>query len=94
MRKKNFKKIDIVKILSTKIGFSKNYSKKIIEDIISFIILNIKEGEFNLKNIGTFKIIKKKERIGRNPKTKEEHIISARKSISFISSKKVNNFYE
>ena len=94
MRKKNFKKIDIVKILSSKIGFSKIYSKKIIEDIISSIILNIKEGEFNLKNIGTFKIIKTKERIGRNPKTKEEHIISARKSISFISSKKVNNFYE
>ena len=40
-----------------------------------------------LKNIGTFKLSKKNERIGRNPKTKEEFLISKRKSIRFIVSK-------
>ena len=37
---------------------------------------NINQEKYlNLKNIGTFKIINKKERIGRNPKTKEEFYI-------------------
>ena len=48
-----------------------------------------------LKNFGTFKILNKNERIGRNPKTKEIHIIKKRKTISFVPSKafikKLNN---
>ncbi len=94
MNKFKTKKIDLVKKLSTKLGFSENYSKKIIDDIISSIIINISMGDFNLKNFGTFKILKKKERIGRNPKTKEEYKISARKTVSFILSKKISKFYE
>jgi len=83
----NLKKKDIVKDLSKKIGFSSNYSKKIIDDLIDIILINIKTGNFNLKDIGTFKIISKKERLGRNPKTKEEYIISKRKSVTFTPSK-------
>jgi integration host factor subunit alpha len=83
----NLKKKDIVKDLSKKIGFSSNYSKKIIDDLIHIILINIKTGSFNLKDIGTFKIISKKERLGRNPKTKKEYIISKRKSVTFTPSK-------
>jgi|TARA_B100001059_G_scaffold121039_1_gene121111 integration host factor subunit alpha len=83
----NLKKKDIVKDLSKKIGFSSNYSKKIIDDLIHIILINIKTGNFNLKDIGTFKIISKKERLGRNPKTKKEYIISKRKSVTFTPSK-------
>ena len=56
----------------------------------------IKNNDLVLKNIGTFKLSKKNERIGRNPKTKEEFLISKRKSIRFIVSKnltKVLNTY-
>ena len=83
----NLKKKDIAKDLSKKIGFSSNYSKKIIDDLIDIILINIKTGNFNLKDIGTFKIISKKERLGRNPKTKKEYIISKRKSVTFTPSK-------
>ena len=83
----NLKKKDIVKDLSKKIGFSSNYSKKIIDNLIHIILINIKTGNFNLKDIGTFKIISKKERLGRNPKTKKEYIISKRKSVTFTPSK-------
>ena len=83
----NLKKKDIVKDLSKKIGFSSNYSKKIFDDLIHIILINIKTGNFNLKDIGTFKIISKKERLGRNPKTKKEYIISKRKSVTFTPSK-------
>ena len=89
MLKKDFKKIDLVKDLSLKTGYSKSYSKKIVDDLINIFIQNIKSGNLNLKNIGSFKLLNKKERIGRNPKTKEEFIISSRKSLSFTSSKKI-----
>ena len=89
MFKKEFKKIDLVKDLSLKTGYSQNYSKKIVDDLIDIFIQNIKSGNLNLKNIGSFKLINKKERVGRNPKTKEEFIITSRISLSFTTSKKI-----
>ena len=89
MLKKDFKKIDLIKDLSLKTGYSQSYSKKIVDDLINIFIQNIKSGNLNLKNIGSFKLLNKKERIGRNPKTKEEFIITSRKSLSFTSSKKI-----
>ena len=86
---RNIKKIDISKSLSIKTGFPLNFSKKLIEDLIYILIDNIKSGGLNLKNIGTFRIIHKKERLGRNPKTMQEFAITSRQSISFIASKKI-----
>ena len=94
----NLKKIDIIKDLSIKTGYSSNYSKKVVNELVDAIIQIIKKGNLNLKNIGSFKIISKKERIGRNPKTKKEYVISQRKSVSFKPStsllKELNKFYE
>ena len=84
---KNIKKENLIKSLSKKTGFSLNYSKKLINDLIDVILDNTKNGNFNLKNLGSFKIMHKKERIGRNPKTKEEFLISSRKSINFTRKK-------
>ena len=39
-----------------------------------------------------FKILNKKERIGRNPKTKEVKIISSRKVVLFKPSKELKNY--
>ena len=89
MLNKKIIKNDIIETLCKKTGYSQAFSKKIIDDLIVVLINNIKFGKLTLKNIGSFKIINKKERIGRNPKTKEQFIISARKTISFIPSKKI-----
>jgi nucleoid DNA-binding protein len=85
----NLKKIDLIKNLSLKTGLSKNLSKKIVDDLINIIIKNIKSGKLNLKNIGLIKTINKKERVGRNPRTKEEFKISARKVTSYTPSKSI-----
>ena len=53
--------------------------------------MNINHKNLVLKNIGSFKVIQKKQRIGRNPKTKEKFIISARNSLSFTTSKQLLN---
>lgn len=92
MTNKKFKKLDLINILSKKTGFSQIYSKKLIDDLLLIINSNISNGKLNIKNLGTFKLLHKKERIGRNPKTKKEYIISKRKSVSFAPSKKISNF--
>ena len=89
---KNITKLIIAKNLSLKTGFSISLSRKLIDDLILFITEIIKTEKFNLKNLGTFKIIDKKERRGRNPKTKEQFIITARKTISFTPSKKISKY--
>ena len=83
MSHNNLTKDDICIFLSRKKGYSVLYSKKIINNLIEILIDEIKENSFNLKNIGTFKILNKKERIGRNPKTKEIYKIKARKTLAF-----------
>ena len=83
----SFKKIDLSKNISEKIGVPVSLSKKLTEDLLEILSNKIKDNDLNLKNLGSFRIINKKERIGRNPKTKEEFIIRSRKSISFIASK-------
>ena len=91
MFKNNLTKIDIIKNLSAKTGYPISFSKKLIEDLIKIISKDIKMGNINLKNVGSFKLINKKERIGRNPKTNEKFLIKSRKSISFTPSKKILN---
>ncbi len=90
MTKKNFNKDNLYKLLSEKSGFSELLSKKIINDLIKIIIKEIKKENFNLLNLGKFKIINKKKRLGRNPKTKQTFIINQRKSISFMPSKNLS----
>ena len=89
--KNNLTRIDLAKSLSQKKGFSILFSKKIIDNLIQILISNIKQETFLLKNIGTFKILKKKEREGRNPKTGEIHTIHPRKSVSFSLKKLIKN---
>ena len=91
MFKNNITKEDLIKGLSKKTGYPLSFSKKIINDLIKIIIENTKSGNLILKSLGSFKIIHKKERVGRNPKTKEEFLISSRKIVSFTPAKKISN---
>ena len=61
MLKKTINKHHLSFNLSKELGYSVNLSKKIIDSLIDIIIQNIKDGNFNLKNIGKFKIIQKKK---------------------------------
>lgn len=98
MNKKSFTKKDLSNCIQKNTGFSHNFSKKLIEDLLQILSTNIDDGYLNLKNIGTFKLSNKKERKGRNPKTKENFLISARRSVRFRSSKyiseHISKFYE
>ena len=86
----NYTKKDISKEINLTIGLTKSHSDLLSADIISILKKLIKSNKINIKNFGSFKILDKKERLGRNPKNKKKFIISSRKSISFLSAKKLN----
>ena len=90
MDDKNFTRKHLSKKIYKHLGFSKNQSLKIIDDFFETIILDIlKSKKTKITSFGTFSVLNKKERIGRNPKTKEEVMIASRNVISFIPSKHI-----
>ena len=71
------------------IGFSKNISENLIDELLSTITENlINEKVLKLSGFGTFSIRTKKSRIGRNPKTKEQKTITDRDVVLFKASKR------
>ena len=72
------------------IGFSKKISENLLEDVFQILLKNIIiEKRVKIAKFGTFILRKKNQRVGRNPKTKEEKIISERNVISFKPSKEL-----
>ena len=95
---KNITKKNISKAIYSKFGTSEKIISLFIDNVFEiFKKILKKEKKLNIKKIGTFKVLNKSKRIGRNPKTGEHHLISARKSISFKVSEslknKINNNY-
>ena len=89
----NLTKRDLVNLVYMQLGFSKQISENLIEDLLSTILENIKnEKKLKLSKFGTFTIRQKKSRIGRNPKTKETKLISSRNVVLFKPSKEFKEF--
>ena len=88
MTRVNLTKKDLINSVYMQIGFSKNISENLIDDFLTTIIENLKiEKKLKLSKFGTFSIRSKKSRIGRNPKTKEQKIITDRNVVLFKASK-------
>ena len=89
----NLTKKDLVNIIYMQVGFSKQITEHLIDEFFSLITLNLKkEKKLKLTKFGTFFIRLKKSRIGRNPKTKEDKIISERNVVLFKPSKEFKEF--
>ena len=87
---KNITKDDIADSINRDFGLSKKDCLNIVKDILDEIILGLQKSQIvKIHNFGTFKIKNKKSRVGRNPKTKEEFIISDRRVVSFKPSKSI-----
>ena len=75
------------------IGFSRKISETLLDDILQIILKNIIEHKkVKIAKFGTFTLRNKKQRIGRNPKTKETKIITERNVILFKASKEFKNY--
>ena len=88
----NITRDDISEYIYQEFGLSKKDCNDFVNDFLDQIINGLIENRIvKIHNFGTFKLRKKNARIGRNPKTKEEVMISERNVISFIPSKKFLN---
>ena len=86
--KKTFTKKNLANVLNNKLGYSKEEAKGFTKFFFNSIINTVaKEKKLKITKLGTFLAIKKKARIGRNPKTKEEALITERYVISLKFSK-------
>ncbi len=75
------------------IGFSKKISENLLEDVFELILMNIVEHKkVKIAKFGTFTLKRKKQRIGRNPKTKETKVIYERNVILFKASKEFKEY--
>jgi len=73
--------------LSEEFGIAYTIAYKKIDVILSLWANSLAISDINISSLGSFKINQKNSRLGRNPKTKKEHIIKSRKVISFKKSK-------
>ena len=79
----------IAKQISIEFGIAYSTVYKKIDKILEIWGNEMINSNLSINNIGSFSIKKKNERIGRNPKTKEEYVIKSRKVISFKKSNKL-----
>ena len=73
--------------LSEEFGIAYSIAYQKIDLILNLWASSLLSSDLNISSLGSFKINQKNSRLGRNPKTKEEHIIKSRKVISFKKSK-------
>jgi integration host factor subunit alpha len=88
----NLTKKDLVNSIYMRLGFSKTISENLIDDFLLTIMENLKnEKELKISKFGTFLIRSKKSRMGRNPKTKVNQIITKRNVVLFKASTEFKN---
>ena len=89
----NLTKKDIINSAYLQLGFSKKIIDLLYEDLINLLKINLKiKKKIKISKFGTFSVRLKKSRIGRNPKTKEQKIITERNVLLFKPSKELKEF--
>ena len=84
MARINLTKKELINAVYMQLGFSKNISENLIDDLLLTIVDSLKsDKKLKLSKFGTFTIRNKKSRVGRNPLTKEQKIISNRNVVLF-----------
>ena len=69
------------------VGLSRNESASLVDSVFGEILNSLIQGsDVKISSFGTFVVRKKKERIGRNPKTGQEVPITARSVVTFRAS--------
>jgi integration host factor subunit alpha len=76
--------------IKKEIGLPRSESLKLVAIILDSLSVSIKKEKIlKISLLGTFKIKNKNSRMGRNPKTGKEAIISARSVVTFTASEKL-----
>lgn len=82
--KSTMTKADIVEKVYQKIGFSKKEASELVELVFNTLKDQLHSGEkVKISGFGNFLVRGKNQRIGRNPQTGEQIMISARRVLTF-----------
>ena len=87
----SFGKKDICNNISSKALISRDNSKEFLKFFLNFVTLQSKSRMVKISNFGTFYTKYTPQRFGRNPKTKEEFVISKRSKLFFKPSNKIRS---
>lgn len=87
---------DIANAVHNQLGLSRNESADLVESVLEELSICFEKGEqVKISSFGTFSVSQKTARIGRNPKSGEEAVITPRRVLSFRPSsqmrERVNN---
>ena len=89
MKRSNISKNEILKEINSNFGLPLSLSEKVIDEMFNIIIEGLNSKNFvKITGFGTFKILDKNSRMGRNPKTGQTYEIKARRTVAFYPSKK------
>jgi len=83
-------KNDLINEVAKKTKLSKKDSKNVVDAILGSIRKNVNKG-VQLVGFGTFKIVKRKGRKGRNPRTGEPITIKAKNVVKFVAGKELKS---
>ena len=91
--RKNLTRNQVAEKINTKLGYSKEEAKEFIELFLNYIKVNINSKKnVKVSQFASFKVVNKNKRIGRNPKTGQEAIISERKVVLCKFSKHLKSY--
>ena len=89
----NLTKADIITIIAEGTGLTKVETAAVVDGFVASLTYALKKGEsVELRGFGTFKVVLRKARRGRNPKTGEEILIPQRKAPVFRCSKEFKKY--
>ena len=92
MKEAFMNKTDLVNAVAEKTGLSKVKAAEAVDGIISVIGDSLKRGDkVSLVGFGTFEVVKRAERKGRNPQTGQEITIPAKNVVRFKAGKKLKD---
>jgi len=92
MNIKTITREDISGSIAEKIGIPHNHGKRVLDQLLEIMIKAlVRDGQLKLTSFGTFMVLHKNNRVGRNPKTGQDVMITPRKSVSFRASDKLKH---
>ena len=84
-------KQEFIKEYARQTGESQVRSKQLLEKVFEIVAANVEKSDVRMLPFGTFKLVTKKARTGRNPQTGKEIKIAAKKVVEFKISKAFKN---
>ncbi|MBA4117548.1 MAG: integration host factor subunit alpha [Candidatus Puniceispirillum sp.] len=95
MSEKTLTRAEISDCIASRLNLSRRRAMELLEETLEEMSMGLeREGQLKLSSFGSFSIRKKKNRVGRNPKTGQEVMIEPRQVISFRASLSLKELVE